>query len=90
MSDSNKDSLLEFPCEFPIKMMGRASDEFREIAVALVERHAGKVPEGAISISPSRNGNFVSVTVTIVAESQQQLDGIYLDLTDHEEVLVAL
>ena len=90
MSDSNRESLLEFPCEFPIKMMGRVGEGFRETAVVLVERHAGKVSEDAISIAPSRNGNFISVTVTIVAESQEQLDNIYRELTGHEEILVAL
>lgn len=90
MSDSNKESLLEFPCEFPIKMMGRVSDSFRETAVMLVERHAGTVPEEAINIAPSSKGNFVSVTITIVAESQEQLNNIYRELTSHEEILVAL
>lgn len=90
MSDSNKESLLEFPCEFPIKMMGRVSESFRETAVLLVERHAGKVSEEAINIAPSSKGNFVSITITIVAESQEQLDNIYRDLTSHEKILVAL
>jgi putative lipoic acid-binding regulatory protein len=90
MNDESKESLLEFPCEFPIKMMGRISDGFREMAVVLVEKHAGKIAEEAITVTPSRKGNFVSVTVTIVAESQQQLDSIYRDLTRHAEILVAL
>ena len=90
MSDESKEPLLEFPCEFPIKMMGRIGDGFRETAVVLVEKHAGKIAEEAIKTSPSRKGNFVSVTVTIVAESQEQLDNIYRDLTSHDEILVAL
>ena len=90
MSDDNQETLLEFPCEFPIKMMGRDGGDFQEIAVVLVERHAGKISVDAIKTSPSSNGNFVSVTVTIVAESQEQLDNIYRDLTDHDDILVAL
>ncbi len=90
MSDEKKESLLEFPCEFPIKMMGRVSEDFRNTAVVLVEKHAGKIAEQSIAVAPSRNGNFLSVTVTIVAESQEQLDNIYQDLTDHEDILVAL
>jgi len=90
MSDENRESLLEFPCEFPIKMMGRVSEDFQETAVLLVEKHAGKVGDDAITVAPSRKGNFLSVTVTIIAESQEQLDNIYQDLTDHEEILVAL
>ena len=90
MSDGKRDSLLEFPCPFPIKMMGRDEDSFRETAVALVERHTGKVNPEAIAESSSRNGNFLSITITISAESQDQLDNIYNDLSSHEEILVAL
>jgi hypothetical protein len=84
------ESLLEFPCEFPIKIMGRDRPEFREAAVVVVERHAGKLDDDAIRASTSTKGNFVSLTVTITATSQQQLDDIYRDLTAHDEVLVAL
>ena len=90
MSDDKQETLLEFPCEFPIKMMGRVGDDFREKAVVLVEKHIGKIADDAVKTSPSRKGNFISVTVTIVAESQEQLDSIYRDLTDHDEILVAL
>ncbi len=81
---------LEFPCEFPIKMMGRDTPEFRATARALVEAHAGAVSDDAVQTAVSRNGRFVSVTVTIVAASQQQLDDIYRDVSSHEDVLVAL
>ncbi len=84
------ESLLEFPCEFPIKIMGRHDPEFREAALFVVEKYAGKVADGAIRTSMSTNGNFVSITVTITATSQRQLDDIYRDLTAHEQVLVAL
>ena len=87
MSD---DSPLEFPCEFPIKMMGRDTPEFRAIARALVEKHAGDVDDGAVRAALSRNGNFVSITVTITATSREQLDAIYREVTAHEDVLMAL
>ena len=85
-----EESALEFPCEFPIKMMGRDTPEFRATARSLVEKHAGAVADDAIQATLSRNGRFVSVTVTITATSQQQLDAIYQDVTDHEDVLMAL
>jgi putative lipoic acid-binding regulatory protein len=85
-----EDTLLEFPCDFPIKMMGRDQDSFRKAAIAVIEEHAGKLSDDAISMSSSRKGNFISITVTISAQSQQQLDDIYQALTDHEEILVAL
>lgn len=85
-----EESAIEFPCEFPIKVMGRNSAEFRATARALVEKHSGAVVDDAVQESLSRNERFVSVTVTITATSQQQLDNIYQDVTDHEDVLMAL
>lgn len=85
-----EESAIEFPCEFPIKMMGRDTPEFRSTARALVEKHAGTVADDAVREAQSRKGNFVSITVTITATSQQQLDAIYQDVTDHEDVLMAL
>ena len=87
MSD---DSILKFPCVFPIKMMGRDSVEFRKTARMLVEQHAGPVDDAAIRSARSRKGNFVSITITVVAQSQEQLDNIYRELTAHEDVLMAL
>ena len=71
-------------------MMGRADEAFNDTAVGLVERHVGKVAADAIQTSASRNGNFLSVTVTIDAKSQEQLDSIYNDLSNHEDILIAL
>lgn len=90
MDDDNANSLLEFPCEFPIKMMGHDSEAFHAAARAIIEQHAGVIDDDAIRLAASRNGRFVSMTVTIQAESQQQLDAIYVDLTANDEILVAL
>jgi putative lipoic acid-binding regulatory protein len=87
MSD---DSVLEFPCPFPIKLMGRDTPEFRATARALVEKHAGEIADEAVQAALSRNGRFVSVTITITATSKQQLDDIYREVTAHSDVLMAL
>ncbi len=71
-------------------MMGRQSDEFRAIARALVEKHTGPLDDSAIQSALSRNGRFVSITVTVRAKSRQQLDAIYRDVTAHDDVLMAL
>ncbi len=86
----NDETLLEFPCDFPIKIMGRESIDFRKLARALVEKHTGPIAEDAIQNALSRNGSFVSVTITVNAQSQQQLDDIYREITSHEDVLMAL
>ncbi len=71
-------------------MMGRDTPEFRAMARSLVENHVGPVPDDAVRAAVSRNGNFVSVTVTVTATSQPQLDAIYCDVSGHEDVLMAL
>jgi uncharacterized protein len=86
----DRESLLEFPCEFPIKMMGRDDSAFRDTAIGIIERHAGSIDAEAIRETPSSAGNFVSITVTIDAQSQSQLDDIYRELSASAEVLVAL
>ena len=86
----NDATLLEFPCSFPIKMMGRDTPAFRQVARELVEKHTGPIDDAAIQSSLSRNGRFVSVTITVSASSQQQLDDIYRDVSAHEDVLMAL
>lgn len=86
----SEEPAIEFPCAFPIKMMGHDTPEFRATARTLVEKHAGVVPDEAVQVALSRNGRFVSVTVTIIATSQRQLDDIYRDATANADVLYAL
>lgn len=90
MSESDSESLLEFPCSFPIKMMGRDEPAFQDTVRAIVEKHAGPVADDAVRSAPSSKGNFIAITITIDAQSQQQLDSIYQDLTAHDDVLFSL
>jgi putative lipoic acid-binding regulatory protein len=83
-------SLLEFPCEFPLKIMGRAGADFVTLILAIVVRHAGEVAPDALSVRASSGGNYVSVTVTVLAQSQVQLDDLYRELSRHERVVMVL
>ena len=85
-----QESLLDFPCKFPIKAMGRAETGFEELVTKIILRHAEIHTGEATTTNPSGSGNFISITVTIMATSKIQLDNIYQDLTDCEHVLVAL
>lgn len=85
-----QESLLEFPCKFPIKAMGRAEIDFETLVTEIIMRHAEIFKDEPTTTNPSGSGNFVSVTVTIEATSKVQLDRIYQDLTDCKKVLVAL
>lgn len=81
---------MEFPCEFPIKAMGLASEALHIRVLEIVQRHAPETTEHALSSKPSGSGKYLSVTVTINAQSREQLDAIYSDLTTCEQVLMTL
>ncbi len=85
---SDEQSLLEFPCDFPLKVMGREGEAFRAAASRIVATHAAGTPDP--EERPSRDGNFLSLTFTIRAESREQLDTIYSELSAHEDVMVVL
>ena len=89
MSDSSE-TLFEFPCHFPIKVMGRADCGLDAVVIEIVSRHAPGVDTTAISIRPSRGGKWIAVTLTFEAQSKPQLDAIYRDLSAHELVVWAL
>ncbi|MBI3771923.1 MAG: DUF493 domain-containing protein [Gammaproteobacteria bacterium] len=82
------DTLLEFPCEFPIKAMGLASADFDALVVSLIRQYVTDLSEAAVQTKASTNGKYLSVTVTFTARSREQLDAIYLALTAHERILM--
>lgn len=89
MTEQN-DEHFNFPCDFPIKVMGRAGCELETTVVEIINRHVDELAEDSVKSRPSGKGNFIAVTVVITATSREQLDNIYLELTAHEHVLMAL
>ena len=87
MSDGE---VFDFPCEFPIKVMGRDSETFRSLTRAIVERHAGPLGAASITQRSSSAGKYLALTYTIEGQSRAQLDAIYQALSDSGVVLVAL
>lgn len=87
MSD---DLIWQFPCSFPIKVMGKSDLEFDLLVIEIIRRHVPDLQESAVKARPSKNSNFISVTVTVQADSKEQLDAIYRDLTAHPKVLMTL
>ena len=90
MSESDEKPLLEFPCQFPIKAMGLARDDFKSLITTLVRQHASDLTEADISCRPSKEGKYISITVTVTATSREQLDAIYCELNACEHVLMTL
>jgi len=83
-------TLLEFPCDFPLKIMGAAMPGFCQTIAAVVVKHAPDFDAASIELRPSKAGNYLSLTCTVRAVSQQQLDALYRELTAHPMVKVVL
>ncbi|MGB5278713.1 MAG: DUF493 domain-containing protein [Gammaproteobacteria bacterium] len=93
MADDTPDddeSPLKFPCEFPIKAMGKATPDLEIAVLEIMRRHVPDLGEGAVKTRKSRHGNYLSITVTIQARSRDQLDAIYIDLTSCEHIVFAI
>ena len=90
MQTPDEQAGLTFPCEFPIKAFGMASDEFDALVTGIVRKYAPDLGEHAVNSRPSREGRYVAVTVTVRATSRAQLDDIYRELSACEQVIMAL
>lgn len=84
-----KDELIEFPCDFPIKAMGRSDVDLHLVVEDIVRRHVREEHITTVHTNASSKGNYVSITVTVVASNRAQLDAIYQALTDHDAVIAA-
>ncbi len=90
MTDSENKPLMEFPCEFAVKVMGKTHDDFEVCVNEIFTRHVTDFNKNQVRVRPSGKGNYSAITVTIQAQSQQQLDDIYIELSGHKLVLMAL
>lgn len=81
---------IEFPCLYPIKIIGKAADNFQERVVATIERYTGNITADLINVKESRQKNYLSVTVTIAASGEEQLQNIFQDLKNIESVKMVL
>jgi hypothetical protein len=88
MSDDT--TLLEFPTDFPVKIMGERRDDFTQAMVELVQRHAPDFKPETVEMRASSKGNYLSVTCTVRATSKAQLDALYREITAHPWVKMAL
>ena len=83
-------TLIEFPTDFPLKIMGVRHDDFAQGIVAVVLEHAPDFDPATVEMRTSAKGNYLSLTCTVRAVSQEQLDNLYRALTGHEWVKVVL
>ena len=85
-----EETLLEFPCDFPIKIMGATRDGFAQAVLDVVAKHAPDFDAASMEMRPSRGGKYLSLTCTIRAVSKAQLDALYRELTAHPFVKIVL
>jgi putative lipoic acid-binding regulatory protein len=85
-----KESLIEYPSDFPIKVMGPTHDEFAATIVDVVTSHDPSFHAGKVDMRPSSNGNYIGLTLTVRATSREQLDNIYRELSGHPMVKIVL
>ena len=90
MAEPPQESLLEFPTDFPIKIMGKAADGFAQAVLEVVLAHAPDFDAASMEMRASSGGNYIALTCTIRATSRGQLDALYRDLTGHPMVKVVL
>jgi putative lipoic acid-binding regulatory protein len=87
---SEPETLLSFPTDFPIKIMGERRDDFAQTMVDIVLRHAPDFRPDTVEMRVSRSGNYLSVTCTVRATSKAQLDALYREVTAHPWVKMVL
>ena len=85
-----RESLIEYPCDFPIKIMGRTEPGFAQAVIELVTQHAPDFDPASVEMRVSRKNRYLSLTCTVRATSREQLDGLYQPLCDHPQVVMVL
>lgn len=90
MTDTPAETLLEFPCAFPLKIMGLSNDALAQTVLDVVRRHAPDFDGTTMEMRASSSGKYVSLTCTINATSKAQLDALYRELSGHPLVKVVL
>ena len=89
-TNTSAESLIQYPCDFPIKVMGKATPEFLPAVIHVAKQFDPSFQEASIEERPSRDGNYLGLTITVHVTSREQLDEIYRTLSTHPLVSVVL
>ena len=85
-----EDSLIDYPCDFPIKVLGLSQKGFAQAVMEVVVRHDPEFKAGSIEMRSSSKARYISLTCTVRATSRGQLDALYQELCDHPMVVMVL
>ena len=83
-------SLIEYPLDFPLKIMGKNEPGFAAMVIGIVRRHAPDFDEETVELRRSKKSSYLSITCTIRAVSREQLDALYIELNDQPGVVMVL
>lgn len=83
-------SLMEFPCEFPLKIIGKNSAAFATDAINITRKHFPDISDNSIRSQPSKQSSYLAITVTVHALDQASIDALYLELTQHPDIKMVL
>ena len=81
---------LDFPCELPIKVLGRNDQSFRAAVTSIVRRHYGDLDAARVSEQHSRNSSYLSITFVVQAQSRDEIDALYRELTASDDIMLVL
>ena len=84
------DSLIEYPCEFPLKIFGLQQGGFAQAVLEVVGKHDPEFAAASMEMRASKNARYISLTCTIHATSREQLDALYQELCDHQSIVMVL
>lgn len=93
MTDLHKpeiETLIEFPCDFELKAMGRYSDDFIDLVFNITQKHAPHITRDDVRLNESKGNKFISVKIKFYATHIEQIHGIYGELNEHPDVLMTL
>ena len=90
MTEQEHESPFEFPCQFPIKAMGKNIADLDAVVVEIINRHVDNLSENSVRTRTSKGAKFISITIEIEAQSKAQLDAIYTDLNACPNIVMTL
>jgi hypothetical protein len=85
-----EESIIKFPCDFTLKVMGKSQGDFEKIAINIVKKHFPQLDESRIQKKSSKDNNYLSLSITVFATSKMQLDALYQELSTTKEILMVL
>lgn len=87
---TERKTLLEFPCEFTIKVFGKHAPECHAETRKIIDKHFPELQDNNIEIKDSKKGNYCAINITVTAQSQEQLDAAYTDLSSCPDIIMVL